>query len=100
MSRASPPFRTLGMWPSQFFWRLFGAYGILVLGSISLLGWILLHRAEQYEQRQTELTLLNKARSVQQTLLLGQPSSVEELRADIQKLAGKDEPPVRLTLID
>src|SRR4051812_34621517 len=36
------------MWRSRIFWRLFGAYGILLFVSFGMLGWVLIGRMENH----------------------------------------------------
>jgi two-component system, OmpR family, phosphate regulon sensor histidine kinase PhoR len=49
------------MWRSRTFWRLFGTFGVLLLASISLLGWMIVGRVEQLCLRQTEDNLRSEA---------------------------------------
>ena len=39
---------TNNMWRSRIFWRLFGAYSILLTVSFGLLGWLLVDRMENH----------------------------------------------------
>ncbi len=43
------------------FWRLFGAYGVLLVTSIGLLGWMLATKVESHHQRQIKDKLHTKA---------------------------------------
>jgi two-component system phosphate regulon sensor histidine kinase PhoR len=56
------------MWRSRMFWRLFGICGVLLLGTIGLLGWVILSRVEQHYLGQTESSLHNKAVLVREAL--------------------------------
>ena len=54
------------MWRSRLFWRLFGAYGLLVVSAIATLGLIVTTRARERETQQIEHRLRGQA------LLLGE----------------------------
>jgi two-component system phosphate regulon sensor histidine kinase PhoR len=49
------------MWRSPLFWRLFGAYGVLLLCAIGSLGYILSYRFERHYKRQSAENLSTEA---------------------------------------
>ena len=82
------------MWRSRIFWRLFGAYGILLFVSFGMLGWVLIGRMENHLLQEIQHGLEIK------TLLLrdlvnrhGEP----ELQEQISRLAKETD--ARITLI-
>jgi len=64
------------MWPSRIFWRLFGAYGVLLAVSLGLLGWVLVDRLETHLLSEMQRSLEVK------TLMLRE--LVAAPRADLQ----------------
>jgi two-component system phosphate regulon sensor histidine kinase PhoR len=76
------------------FWRLFGAYGVLLLAAIALLGVVLASRVERHYQKQIDDRLLTRALLVRE-IVQGRPA--DRLQERIQRI-GK-EIAARITLI-
>src|SRR6516225_5862147 len=49
------------MWRSRMFWRLFGAYGLLLVTAILIIGMVIDDHVEHYAEHQLELNLRNVA---------------------------------------
>src|SRR5262245_47711150 len=49
------------MWRSRIFWRLFGAYSILLAVSLGLLGWLLIRRMESHLLEEIRQSLEQKS---------------------------------------
>ena len=83
-----------GMWRSQIFWRLFGAYCVLLALSLGILGWALVRRIEQRLLAEIRHNLELK------TLLVGEIAAQRtpaELQEPVTRLA--KETHTRITLI-
>lgn len=82
------------MWRSRTFWRLFGAYCILLCVSLGFLGGMLIRRIESHLLEETRLALELK------TLLIGEIANVEPeatRQREIKRLAAETR--TRITLI-
>src|SRR5262249_42509739 len=79
------------------FWRLLGAFGILLVAAVGLLGLVLDRRAEDRELQQIRDTLHTRALLIQKNLRVLQGKKRHE---EIQTLAALGTRPVRITLLD
>ncbi len=82
------------MWRSRVFWRLFGAYCLLLAFSLTFLGWILIRRIEAHLLDEIRQNLETK------TLLVGELAdrySEPQLQPHMIRLAGEID--ARITLI-
>src|SRR5262245_6690231 len=96
-SQPDPCWRIPAMWRSRMFWRLFGTFGVLILGSTGLLGVGLVNRVEQQYLRQLEASLRTKAVLIQEAVR-DQPA--EDLpRLQRRVVALRDEIAARITLL-
>src|SRR5262245_1207264 len=79
------------------FWRLLGAFGILLVAAVGLLGLVLDRRAETRELQQIRDTLHTRALLIQKDIR-GVPR--DRLQEQVQTLAALGTRPVRITLLD
>jgi two-component system phosphate regulon sensor histidine kinase PhoR len=86
------------MWRSRMFWRLFGAYSVLVLCAIGVLGILILHRVEQHEMQHIQDNLQARAVFLRQDVQGRPASDLPLLRQQIEAL--REETATRITLID
>jgi two-component system phosphate regulon sensor histidine kinase PhoR len=86
------------MWRSRLFWRLFAAYGLLLLTAIGGLGAVALHRIERYHQRQLEERLRAKVLLVRELVRAYDDRPLAELDARLRQLRREGMP--RVTLIE
>jgi two-component system phosphate regulon sensor histidine kinase PhoR len=84
------------MWRSRLFWRLFGTVGVLLLGTVALLGVVIVGRVEQHYLGQIEDSLRTKAVLVREVVRAG-PQQEGRLQERIVGL--RREIKTRITLI-
>jgi two-component system phosphate regulon sensor histidine kinase PhoR len=85
------------MGKSRMFWRLLGAFGTLLLGTIGLLGAVIVNRVERHYQLQIVEGLRTKAQLIHQALL-HQPHDDQALQLSIEDLGRTSNS--RITLLD
>jgi two-component system phosphate regulon sensor histidine kinase PhoR len=85
------------MWRSWMFWRLFGSFGALFLGSILLLGSAVVEHVEKYSQERIETSLRDKAVLLRESFRDVPPDQVPLLQARIIPLGR--ELATRITLL-
>ncbi|HXG10232.1 MAG TPA: hypothetical protein VNK04_10615, partial [Gemmataceae bacterium] len=84
------------MWRSLMFWRLFGAYSLLLAASLGLLGWILHSRVENHLLAEIRQGLESKTVLVQE-LIAGPDMDAHQRQQQIVRLA--QETDCRITLL-
>jgi two-component system phosphate regulon sensor histidine kinase PhoR len=85
------------MWQSRFFWRLFLTYGVLWIGSVGLLGAIVVQRMEQVFLRQAEEQLQSRAALLREVVRGRSKSQTLELQRKMEEL--DRETGTRITLL-
>src|ERR1017187_2449013 len=82
------------MWRSRIFWRLFGAYSLLLTVSFGLLGWLLIDRMERHLLQEIQHGL-----EVKTLLLRDLVNRTGEAELQEQVLRVAQEADARITLI-
>src|SRR5207245_902228 len=82
------------MWRSRIFWRLFGAYSILLTVSFGLLGWLLIGRMENHILQEIQHGL-----EIKTLLLRDLVNRVGEAELQEQMFRVAQETNTRITLI-
>lgn len=82
---------------SRTFWRLFGAFALLVLASNALLGFVVVGRVQENEMRQIEESLRTKALVVEEDVRELSGAQVRHLQARVVTLFGQIQ--TRITLL-
>jgi two-component system, OmpR family, phosphate regulon sensor histidine kinase PhoR len=85
------------MWRSRMFWRLFLAFGVLILGVVGLLGVVLACRVERHHQRQVDEKLHTRALLVREVFRGGPLAGEARLQERVQHIGR--EIGTRVTLI-
>jgi two-component system phosphate regulon sensor histidine kinase PhoR len=85
------------MFRSRIFWRLFGAYTLLLLGAVGLLGLVLEDRFQRYYQHQVNERLRTATSLVRELVLEWPASKLPQLQERTQKLG--QELAARITVI-
>jgi two-component system, OmpR family, phosphate regulon sensor histidine kinase PhoR len=80
------------------FWRLFGAFGLLLLAAIGGLGAVVLNRVERNYEKQLQERLRTKVFLVREIVRAHEDQSLPELEASLKRLRAERLP--RVTLID
>jgi two-component system, OmpR family, phosphate regulon sensor histidine kinase PhoR len=80
------------------FWRLFGAYSVLVLNAIGVLGALVVHRVEQHEMQQIQDNLQTRAVLVREIVHDLPSGGATSLQRRLQSL--REEIAMRITLVD
>jgi two-component system phosphate regulon sensor histidine kinase PhoR len=85
------------MWRSRTFWRLFGAFGVLLLATLGLLGVVIVGRVERHYLEQIEASLRTKAVLVREVARArrGEPARLLQQRV----LALRKDIATRVTLV-
>src|SRR3989442_15508279 len=83
------------MWRSRIFWRLFGAYSILLTFSFGTLGWLLIDRMENHLLQEIQHGL-----EIKTLLLRDLVNHIGEAELQEQMLRVAQETNARITLID
>src|SRR5438552_3102382 len=86
------------MWTSRMFWRQFGAFGVLLLAALGLLGVVLVNRVEQQYLHLLQERLRREALYVQEIVCARTDEPLPNLRKQVAALHGQID--ARLTLID
>src|SRR5438552_6593659 len=86
------------MWRSRMFWRLFGAYGVLLLAAIALLGTVVTARLQRHYEQQIADNLRTRAYLVSEFVREWPAERASLLQARIQEQGAKIN--ARITLID
>jgi signal transduction histidine kinase len=76
-----------GIWHSRNFWRLFLTYGLLVVGSIGVLGTVLVNQVERDFHTQMEANLRDRAKVVREAFRGMMPEDLTLPEADDKSLA-------------
>ena len=85
------------MWHSRMFWQLFGTYGVLIVLSVGLLGFVVGSQAERAELAAAEESLKVKALLLQEAIRGRDLEAAREFLSRLQNLS--DELPTRITFL-
>src|SRR2546421_2598 len=85
------------MWRSRMFWQLFGTYGVLILFSVGLLGFVVGSQAERSELAEIEDSLRSKTAYLEEVI---RGREVAEYAALFERLSKRSHDlPTRITFI-